>query len=156
MKIPNHFNEWILGTLLYGGIRNTNWWSHTDKYWSAWCLQMPWFQIGINVFNANVMLTSLMSYLHHYVTLLTHALRQDNWSLNISYNRDIIKSPHYTGWLYVFVPVHTLSPPRAAESCSCDNFWTTFQISFIFSTIVGPDLKFTWSDFGLFSLWPWR
>ena len=39
---------------------------------------------------------------------------------------------------YVFVPVRT-PPPPAAESCSCDNFWTTFWISFNFGMIVGPD-----------------
>ena len=32
------------------------------------------------------------------------------------------------------------APPAAADSCSRDNFWTTFWISFIFGTIVGPDL----------------
>ena len=59
----------------------------------------------------------------------------------------LIKSPRYTGgWLYVFVPVRTPPParppppPPAADSCPRDNFWTTFWISFIFSTIVGPDL----------------
>ena len=31
-------------------------------------------------------------------------------------------------------------PPPAADSCPRDNFWTTFWISFIFGTIVGPDL----------------
>ena len=46
-------------------------------------------------------------------------------------------SPRYTGGDYVFVPVRT---PPAADSCSRDNFWTTFQISFIFGMIVGPDL----------------
>ena len=52
----------------------------------------------------------------------------------------IIKSPRYTeGDFYVFVPVRT-PPPPAADSCSRDNFWGTFWISFIFCTIVGPDL----------------
>ena len=31
-------------------------------------------------------------------------------------------------------------PQPAAASCPRDNFWTTFWISFIFGTIVGPDL----------------
>ena len=39
-------------------------------------------------------------------------------------------------------------PPSATESCSHDNFWTTFQISFIFGRIDGPDLYITWLDFG--------
>ena len=43
------------------------------------------------------------------------------------------------GWLYVFVPVRT-PPPPAADPCPRDNIWTTFWISFIFSTIVGPNL----------------
>ena len=38
----------------------------------------------------------------------------------------------------------------AADSSSHDNFWTTFAISFIFGTIVGPDLQITWLDFGRF------
>ena len=42
-------------------------------------------------------------------------------------------------FLYVFVPVCTPPPPPAADSCSQDNFWTTFFISFIF-----------WYD-----CWPW-
>ena len=49
-----------------------------------------------------------------------------------------IKSPRYIGGDYVFVPVRT--PPPAADSCSRDNFWTTFWISLIFGTIVGPDV----------------
>ena len=50
----------------------------------------------------------------------------------------LIKSPRYTGGDYVFIPV--CAPAPAADSCSHDNFWTTFWISFIFGTIVGPDL----------------
>ena len=42
----------------------------------------------------------------------------------------------------------------AADSCSRDNFWTTFGISFIFGTIVGPDLQITWLHFRRFSSWP--
>ena len=57
------------------------------------------------------------------------------WNLNI-----IIKSPWYIG---------------GADACSRDNFWTTFWISFIFGTIVGPNLCITWLDFGWFSPWPW-
>ena len=56
-----------------------------------------------------------------------------------------IKSPQYTGG----------DLPPAADSCSRDNFWTTFWISFIFGTIVGPDLWITWLDFGQFLSWPW-
>ena len=53
---------------------------------------------------------------------------------------ELIKSPRYTdGDFYVFVLVRTPLPP-AADSCSRDNFWTAFRISFIFGTIVGPDL----------------
>ena len=69
---------------------------------------------------------------------------------------------HPGGWLYVFVPVRTPAPappppapPPAADSCPRDNFWTTFGISFIFGTIVGPDLQINWLDFGRFSSWPW-
>ena len=52
----------------------------------------------------------------------------------------LIKSPQYTGGdFYVFVPVRT-PPPPATDSCSCDNFLTTFWISFFFGKIVGPDL----------------
>ena len=67
-----------------------------------------------------------------------------------------IKSPRIPGRLYVFVPVRMLPPPPpAADSCSRDNFLTTFWISFIFCTIVGPDLYITWLHFGRFSSWPW-
>ena len=63
----------------------------------------------------------------------------------------LIKSPQYTGgdfmFLYRFVRRRRRlrrrrrrPPPPAADSCSRDNFWTTFWISFIFGTIVGPDL----------------
>ena len=45
----------------------------------------------------------------------------------------------YTGGDFVFVPVCTPLPP-AADPFSRDNFWTTFWISFIFGTIVGPDM----------------
>ena len=40
--------------------------------------------------------------------------------------------------LICIVPVR--APPPDADSCPCDNFLTTFRISFIFGTIVGPDL----------------
>ena len=64
----------------------------------------------------------------------------------------IIKSPQYTGgdfmFLYRFVRrrrrrrrrSRRRRRPPAADSCLRDNFWTTFWISFIFGTIVGPDL----------------
>ena len=78
---------------------------------------------------------------------------------NICHPLVLIKSPPvYWGWLYVFVPVRTpppAPPPPAADSCSRDNFWTTFWISFIFGTIVGPDLQITWLHFRRFSSWPW-
>ena len=50
------------------------------------------------------------------------------------------------------MPVRT---PLAADFCQRDNFSTTFWISFIFGTNVGPDLWITWLDFGRFSSWPW-
>ena len=82
-----------------------------------------------------------------------------SYVLSLRHTRYFIKSPQYTGGDYVFVPVRTPPPlpppPPAADSCSRDNFWTTFWISFIFSTIVGPDLQITWLDFGRFSSWPW-
>ena len=62
------------------------------------------------------------------------------WQLT-SYQVD----PVYWGWLYVFVPVRTPPPPPAADSCSRDNFWTILWISFIFGTIVDPDLLRFWS-----------
>ena len=46
--------------------------------------------------------------------------------------------PVCRGWLYVFVPVRT--PPLPADSCSCDNFWTTFWILSAFGTGSGPEL----------------
>ena len=46
--------------------------------------------------------------------------------------------------------------PLAAESCSRDNFWTTFQIFFIFGRIDGSDLYITWLNFVQFSSWPWH
>ena len=48
-----------------------------------------------------------------------------------------------------------LAPPPSADFCSRDIFLTTFGVSFIVGTIVGPDLWITWLDFGRFSLWPW-
>ena len=74
--------------------------------------------------------------------------------------KPLLSHPSILGWLYVFVPVRTPPPPPpppspAADSCSRDNFWTTFWISFIFGTIVGPDLQITWLHFGRFLSWPW-
>ena len=41
----------------------------------------------------------------------------------------------------VFVPVCKLAAATpSADFFSRNNFWTTFWISFIFGTIVGPDL----------------
>ena len=68
----------------------------------------------------------------------------------------LLSHPGIPGWLYVFVPVRT-PPPPAADSCSRDNFCTTFWISFIFHKVVGPDPQITWLDCGRFpsSAWPW-
>ena len=52
-------------------------------------------------------------------------------------NVPVVKSPRYTSGDYVFVPVRA---PPAADSCSRNNCLTTFWISFIYGTIVGPDL----------------
>ena len=48
-----------------------------------------------------------------------------------------------------------MSTQALSAPISSLSFWTTFWISFIFGTIVGPDLKITWSDFGPFLSWPW-
>ena len=45
-------------------------------------------------------------------------------------------------------------PPPAAKVCSCNNVWTTCQISYIFDRIDGHDLEIIWLNFGPFSLWP--
>ena len=37
---------------------------------------------------------------------------------------------------------------RRPQYCSRVIFWTTFQISFIFGRIDGPDLEITWLDYG--------
>ena len=50
----------------------------------------------------------------------------------------VIKSPRYTGGDLMFL--YAAAAGSAADTCSRDNFWTTFWISFIFGTIVGPDL----------------
>ena len=65
---------------------------------------------------------------------------------------------NYCNWLLqicLYLCIITPPPPPAADSCSRNNFWTTFWISFIFGTIVGPDLQITWLDFGRFSSRPW-
>ena len=64
----------------------------------------------------------------------------------------IKKSPRYTGgdfmFMYRFIRRRPRRPRRLpnrpppsppADSCSRDNFWTIFWISFIFGLIVGPD-----------------
>ena len=61
---------------------------------------------------------------------------------------------------YVFVPVRTTThppppSPPATDFSSCDNFRTTFRISFIFGRIDGPDICISWLDFGRLSWWPW-
>ena len=59
---------------------------------------------------------------------------------------------------YKCYAIQLLSHPgilAPTDSCSCNNFWNFFLISFIFRTIVGPDLWITWLDFSRFLLWPW-
>ena len=51
-----------------------------------------------------------------------------------------LSHPGIPGVIYVFVPVCMPPLKLARDSCSHDNFWTTFGISFIFGMIVGPDL----------------
>ena len=102
------------------------------------------------------------SYLKHinFIICLAQSLQ------NHVYSPCLIKSPQYTGgdfmFLYRFVRRRRRRrrrrrplPAPAADSCSRDNFWTTFWISFIFGTIVGPDLQITWLHFRRFSSWPW-
>ena len=73
----------------------------------------------------------------------------------------LLSHPGIPGVTLCIVPVRTPPPPPppppppAADSCPRDNFWTTFGISFIFGTIVGPDLQINWLDFGRISSWPW-
>ena len=62
--------------------------------------------------------------------------------------------PGILGLTMFFLTVRT-SPRPATDFCPHDNFLTTFWISLIFGTIVGPDLQITWLDFGRFSSWPW-
>ena len=62
---------------------------------------------------------------------------------NMISTNEFIKSPRYTGDDFMFFTGRTPPPPLpppAADTCPHDNFWTTFLISFIFGTIVGPDL----------------
>ena len=80
--------------------------------------------------NCNVVSSRIKIY------ILTHCgqvMHRKTWS-------SLLSHPSILGVTYVFVPVRTPPPPPAADSCSRDNFWTTFWISFIFGTIVGPDL----------------
>ena len=70
----------------------------------------------------------------------------------------IIKSPRYTGgdlmFLYRFVRRRRRRrrrPQILVHAITFEQLW----ISFIFGTIIGPDLKITWLDFGRFWSWPW-
>ena len=81
----------------------------------------------------------------------------DLWLNKFSDSENCQQRTYSTGqhWDYhLIVPVRMPAPP-AGDSCSRDNFYTTFGISFIFGTIVGPDLYITWIDLGRFLLWSW-
>ena len=80
-----------------------------------------------------------------------------SFNINIYLFINLLSHPSILGVTLCFVPYRTPPPPpaAAADSCSRDNFWTIYWISFIFGTIVGPDLLITWLDFGRFSSWPW-
>ena len=55
----------------------------------------------------------------------------------------VIKSPQYTGGDFMFlyrIVRRRRRRRRRIDSCSRDNFRTTFSISFIFGMIVGPDM----------------
>ena len=61
----------------------------------------------------------------------------------------IIKSPQYTGGDFMFLCQFVRRRPQILVHA------ITFGISFIFGTIVGPDLQITWLHFRRFSSWPW-
>ena len=68
-----------------------------------------------------------------------------------------VKSTRYTGgeFMFLYQFVCRRSPRHRPQTCSRDNFWTTFRISFIFGTIDDPELLITWLNVGRFSSWPW-
>ena len=66
----------------------------------------------------------------------------------------VIKSPQYTGGDFMFL-YRFVCRRRPQILVHAITFERHFWISFIFSTIVGPDLQITWLDFGRFSSWPW-
>ena len=89
--------------------------------------------------------------------LLSLTLRSNNYMRNIQI---LLSHPSILGVTLCFCtgsapPPPPPAPPPAADSCPRDNFWTIFGISFIFGTIVGPDLQITWLHFRRFSSWPW-
>ena len=51
----------------------------------------------------------------------------------------VFKSPRYTGVTVCFCTGSYAAAAAGRRFCSRDDFWTTFGISFIFGTIVGPD-----------------
>ena len=64
---------------------------------------------------------------------------RNSWVAMVNYRNHSVTQV-YRGWLNVFVPVRMPPPLPAAHFCSLDNFWTTFQISFIFGRINDPDM----------------
>ena len=99
---------------------------------------------------------AIASHATHFHIIHKHDANPTTWAKDDPIHGRIIKSPRYTGGDFLFLyRLPPPAPPPAADSCSRDNFWTTFWISFIFGTIVGPDLQITWLDFGRFSSSPW-
>ena len=82
---------------------------------------------------------------------MLHNMVVSNKKIHLCIN--LLSDPGIPGWLYLFVPLR--KPPQAADSCSRNNFWTTFWISFMFGFLSCWPWPITWLDFDRFSSWPW-
>ena len=81
-----------------------------------------------------------MKFLHGEGSIFIYIEFAEYWKKPVVIN--LIKSPQYTGgdFMFLYRFVRRRRRRRRPQILVHENFWTTFWISFIFGTIVGPDL----------------
>ena len=113
-----------------------------NAYWNLWILT-----IALVIVNTVLPVGKIKALVRKRWEKVGNFVVVKEWQPFNLYLYNLVSLRLYTGGDCVFAPVRMPPPPPAADFCSCNNFWTTFCISFIFGRI--NDLIRFWLIFGM-------